>query len=219
MGRKKRAVQNTGKEKPLHPDVLSVVADYIKATTEPLHPDILPLALLTTLIDPEDVRQAELTHTLPKAVSTALHLIWKINDFYNGWVNRICSPEQLEDAKLLRQHLIERKWPLLEGEQFSLKKATTQPWCKYKTVLNLTKFLECNDYPFHYFDGLPSITITESAYKKALEADRERDRQRDRERKKARKRKIAAGKSRRTSGTNRVISVSLPEQNGVLPEN
>jgi hypothetical protein len=213
MGRKRKAGQNIRKD----PDVLSVTADYIKAT-KPLHPDVLPLAHLTALIDPEDVRQADLTNTLPKAFSTALHLLWKINDFYNGRINRICSLEQLEEAKLLRRHLIEREWPLLEGEQFSLKEATSQRWCNYKTVPNLKRFLKRNDYPVrHYFDGPPFIT--EAAYKKAREAELERIRQRDRERKKTRKRKIASGKSRQTSGTNRVISASPPEQNGILPEN
>jgi hypothetical protein len=220
MSRRRKAAQDTRPE-----SLLFLAADYLKATNEPLHPDVGPLAILTALIDPEDVRQAELTHTIPKAFNTALHLIWKIDDFYNGRFDRLCSPEQLEDRKLLRRRLIERKWPLLEGDQFSLKEATMQRrWCEYKTVPNLQKFLKRNDYPVrHYFDGPPFIT--EAAYKKAQEAELERIRQCDRERKKAtqaenRNRKITSNfrnKSRNfrvTPGTKRRTSGKLASTSG-----
>lgn len=159
------------------------------------------LAFLSTLIDPEGVRQAELTDTLPPSVHTALHLLSKLNFYFAG---KLISPQALAEGQRMQQvisaherSMIEQEWRLAEGERFSLEQAVnpaTCPWSKYKTVVNLRKFLKNSGFPFSYFNGKPYVT--EAAYQKALEVDHQRRQKRDRERKS----KITCGKSKPASG-------------------
>jgi hypothetical protein len=175
------------------------------------------LAFLSALIDPEGVRQAELTHTLPPSVHTALHLLSKLNFYFAG---KLISPQASAEGQRMQQvisgherSMIEREWRLAEGERFSLEQAvnpTTCPWCKYKTVVNLRKFLKNSGFPFSYFNRKPYVT--EAAYQKALELDHQRRQKRDRERKSeiARgKSKLASGKNSKSPGKNRPTSGKL----------
>jgi hypothetical protein len=167
-------------------------------TRGPLHPDAFSLAILTALIDPEAVKQAGLTHTRPgEALSSALNLLWSIDDWLKGPSEKYYSPEDLEKAKSIKIALFEREWSLLNGAPFSVEDAVKQDWCKHKTERNLSRFLKLNEYPFQFFKfaKLP-IYITEEAYKMALAKDLDRKREMERER----KRKIATGNSASKNG-------------------
>jgi hypothetical protein len=174
-------------------------------TRGPLHQDALSLAILTALIDPEAVRQAGKTNTRPEeALSSALNLLWSVDDWLKGPSEKYYSHEDLEKAKNIRCALITQEWPLLDCVPFSMKEATNQDWCRHKTERNLSGFLKQNQYPFDYFKlrELP-VYITREAYETALVKDRDRKREIDRER----KRNIATGnsypkngKEERTSG-------------------
>jgi len=161
------------------------------------------LAFLTSVIDPEGVRQAESTNTLPSSVNTAMHLLSKISFFLSGQSEGMVPPEDLAEGKKMHQALsdhrrliTEHEWRLNEGQRFTLEQAVNPnecKWCKYKTVRNLKKLLKRVSFPFKHFDGEPYIT--KATYQKALEADRGLERKRDVERKKAGKKKIAPGNS------------------------
>jgi hypothetical protein len=161
------------------------------------------LALLTSVIDPEGVRQAELTGTLPAGFHTAIHLLSKINVFLSAQPEGLLQPEDAAEGRKMHQVIrdqrrlsIEHEWRLNEGRRFTLEQAVDlneRKWCTYKTVRNLRKLLKRVSFPFDYFESEPFIT--EAAYQKALEADRERERTQDRNRKKTTKKEIATGNS------------------------
>jgi hypothetical protein len=182
--------------------------DATKELFQPLHHDAWPLAILTALIDPQAVKVAKLTNTFPEEpFSAAEYLLWSIDYRLKNPASRE-SPEEREEAKTLFFAHILKEWPLSTGgELFALEDAVKQPWCSYKTVFNLRKFLERNDYPFHFFKtlGFQQPFITKGAFEKALAKNRERERQNDLARKKRPKNKLqrknAGGNLVSTNGT------------------
>jgi len=87
-------------------------------------------------------------------------------------------------------HLIAQSWFLLKRTPFGLKEALDQEWCEYKTERNLRKFLERNEYPFHFFElGQVPVYVTKEAYQKAQEAERKHIRIKNLESKRASQRK------------------------------
>jgi hypothetical protein len=179
-----------------------------KELFQPFHTNALPLAILTALIDPQAVKVAKLANTFPEEpFATAEYLLWSIDYRLKNPASRE-SPEEREEAKTVFFAHILKEWPLSTGgKPFLLEDAVKQPWCRYKTVPNLRKFLERNDYPFHFFKlaGFQQPFITEGVFEKALAKNRERERQNDRARKKRPKNKLqrknAGGNLVSTNGT------------------
>ena len=193
-----------------------------KELFQPFHTNALPLAILTALIDPQAVKVAKLANTFPEEpFATAEYLLWSIDHRLKNPTSYY-SPEERKGAEQLLFELTLKDWPLLSAgaKPFVLEDAVKQPWCRYKTVPNLRKFLERNDYPFHFFKlaGFQQPFITEGAFEKALAKNRERERQNDLARKKRPKKqapnKNAGGNLASTNGTKPPTSGKIPPTSG-----
>lgn len=202
-----------------------------KAITVPemldeLRPNAQLLSLLTALLDGKGVIEKDGTSHLPNGLFVAERLLQKINSYLNGTISVRDLPSNERHWRRIN-HLWKNgdqlvEWGLLEvreddwagypspDKRFSFEQAVRQPWSNHKSVLNLKKLLGRVNFPLEAL--LSQLQpgwqpyLTERAYKKAVEADRERERESERERKKRQKNEIVTGNKITKSGTKRTTS-------------
>jgi hypothetical protein len=195
-----------------------------------LHQNAQLLSLLTALLDREGVIERDGTTYLPNGLFVAERLLQKVNSYLRGTISGSDLPSNERQWRRMNylwkqgDQLVE--WGLLESwkddqgvdrvrypspdRRITFEDAVLQPWCTYKTVSNLKRFLERVSFPIEALQRQLQPRwqpyLTQSAYNKAAEADLERQDQLDRQRKQRRRSEMTTGKKTPKSRTKRPTS-------------